>query len=282
MNSKDKDMTDTARLHKVTLTNGDMQQFIFKWDETISRMSRRPSDDDLMNLFVLQFDVHLPKNHEFYVEYLFWYNRPETDTIRNYGGLWRLVHDFVRRKNDTKNRKEALKDHLPGLPRQQNDSKGKGKDKDGKPQVCFSWRNNGVCAKKDAGTCVYDHPKDAKGIGRPKGKGKDGCKNGKQQRSASNSSRGGGGKGQSGGGKPGSPRKKIVTDKSLLCRNFLKGKCDKGDSCKYHHNGVCTFFAKGTCKKGDDCIYGHVATTAAPALSSEATAKPGQKKKEDA
>ena len=108
------------------------------------------------------------------------------------------------------------------------------------------------------------------------------AKNSKQQRSASNSSRGGGGKGQSGGGKPGSPRKKIVTDKSLLCRNFLKGKCDKGDIYKPHHNGVCTFFAKGTCKKGDDCIYGHVATTAAPALSSEVTAKPGQKKKEDA
>jgi len=63
MNSKDKDMTDTARLHKVTSTNGDIQQFIYKWDEMISLMTRRPADDDLMNLFVLQFDVHLQKKH---------------------------------------------------------------------------------------------------------------------------------------------------------------------------------------------------------------------------
>ena len=31
MNSKDKDMTDTARLHKVTLSNGDIQKFIYMW-----------------------------------------------------------------------------------------------------------------------------------------------------------------------------------------------------------------------------------------------------------
>ena len=63
-------MTDTARLHKTTLQNGDIQQFVYRWDEVLATMSRRPSDDDVMNLLVLQFDVHLPKNHEFYVEYL--------------------------------------------------------------------------------------------------------------------------------------------------------------------------------------------------------------------
>ena len=61
-------MADTARLHKVTLQNGDIQQFIHRWDEMISLMARTPSDDDLMNLFVLQFDAHLNKQHEFYVE----------------------------------------------------------------------------------------------------------------------------------------------------------------------------------------------------------------------
>ena len=61
MTEKDKAMTDTARLHKVTLQNGDIQQFIYRWDEMLAIMSRRPSDEDLMNLFVLQFDVHLPK-----------------------------------------------------------------------------------------------------------------------------------------------------------------------------------------------------------------------------
>jgi hypothetical protein len=71
MNSKDKDITDTARLHKITLQNGDIQQFIYKWDEMLSLMTKRPADEDLMNLFVVQFDVHFTKNHEFYVEYSF-------------------------------------------------------------------------------------------------------------------------------------------------------------------------------------------------------------------
>ena len=71
MNQKDKSMRDTARLHKISLQNGDIQNFLYKWDEMLSLMTKRPEDDDLMNLFVLQFDLHLPKNHEFYVEYLF-------------------------------------------------------------------------------------------------------------------------------------------------------------------------------------------------------------------
>ena len=33
MNEKDKSMTDIARLHKVSLHNGDIQQFVYKWDE---------------------------------------------------------------------------------------------------------------------------------------------------------------------------------------------------------------------------------------------------------
>jgi len=107
MNEKDKSMTDIARLHKVTLQNGDIQQFVYRWDEMLSLMSKRPDNEDLMNLFVLQFDVHLPKNHEFYVEYLFWYNKPSDDINRTYEGLWKLCHDWIRRKKDTKNRREA-------------------------------------------------------------------------------------------------------------------------------------------------------------------------------
>ena len=78
----------------------------------LSIMKKRPSDEDLMNLFVLQLDVNLPQNHEFGVEYLLWFNRPPVDPIRSYDGVWSLVHDWVRRKRDTKNRREALKDHL--------------------------------------------------------------------------------------------------------------------------------------------------------------------------
>ena len=247
MNQKDKSMTDTARLHKISLQNGDIQTFLYKWDEMLSLMTKRPEDDDLMNLFVLQFDLHLPKNHEFYVEYLFWYNRPAEDVTRTYEGLWRLVHDWVRRKKDTKNRREALKDHLPGIARPEK-GKGKGKGKSGETQVCFAWRDKGVCAKLESGECKYAHPQSAKGKGKTdsKGKGK-GCK----QRSPS-SSRGG-----KSGGRSASPSSRTVTDPKLLCQNYLKGKCDKGKSCKYHHNGVCTFHKKGICNKGDKCVFTH-------------------------
>ena len=76
MNDKDKSITDAARLHKVTLQNGDIQQFVYRWDETLSLMTKQPDDEDLMNLLVLQFDAHPPKNHEFYGEYLLWYTQP--------------------------------------------------------------------------------------------------------------------------------------------------------------------------------------------------------------
>ena len=115
MNDQDKNMTDMARLHKVILTNGDLQQFVYRWDEMIAIMKKRPTDEDLMNLFVLQLDVSLPKNHEFGVEYLLWYNRAQDDPVRTYHGIWTLIHDWVRRKRDTKNRRDALNDHLPGF-----------------------------------------------------------------------------------------------------------------------------------------------------------------------
>jgi len=271
MNEKDKSMTDTARLHKIGLQNGDIQQFLYKWDEILSLMSKRPTDEDLMNLFVLQFDLHLPKNHEFYVEYLFWYNRPSEDPIRTYEGLWKLVHDWVRRKKDTKNRREALKDHLPGFiqltPWQLDNTlkgKGKGKDKNGEPQVCFAWRDTGACAKKEAGACMHAHPHSAKGTGKHrdgKGKGKDG----KNKRASSNSSRGGKGD----GGRSPSPatRGKTVTDPKLLCQNYLKGKCVKGKACTYHHNGPCQFHKKGTCNRGDKCVFSHHDAAALPAAA---------------
>jgi len=272
MNEKDEHMTDTARLHTISLSNGDIQQFIYKWDEMLSLMSRRPADDDLMNLFVLQFDVQLAKNHEFYVEYLFWYNRPADDPTRSYDGLWTLVHDWVRRKKDTKNRKEALKDHIPNLStaisakalaadKGNKGNTGTGKDKNGEPQVCFAWRNNGVCPKKDAGTCVYIHPKDQKGKGKPTGK-KGKVKDGKN-RAASNSSRTSNG-GAGGGKGAGPPRgKNVVTDVALSCNNYVKGKCTHGDKCKYHHNGPCIFFKKGNCARGDDCVFSHHVPAAA-------------------
>ena len=48
-----------------------------------------------------------------------------------------------------------------------------------------------------------------------------------------------------------------MTDPKLLCQNFLKGKCNKGKACTYHHNGVCSFHKKGNCNKGADCVFSH-------------------------
>ena len=65
INEIDKAMTDSARLQKITLQNGDIQQFVYRWDEMLSVMTKRPTDEHLMNLFVLQFEAHLSKTHEF-------------------------------------------------------------------------------------------------------------------------------------------------------------------------------------------------------------------------
>ena len=273
MDEKDKAMTDTARLHKIILTNGDVQQWVYRWDEMLSIMKKRPADEDLMSLFVLQLDVNLPKNHDFHIEYLLWYNRPPTDATRNYQGIWQLVHDFVRRKRDSKHRREALKDHLPGLggaatsnqPKgQANAAQGKGGNGD-EPKVCFAWRDKGECNKHTTGECMYAHPKALKG------KGKSGSKKGKDGKGASKgkSSGSGGKKGESwkGGDRSASPKRTVVTDMSKLCKDYLKGTCKKGKGCSLHHNEPCRFFANGSCSKGDKCPFPHWNAKAAAALT---------------
>ena len=150
--------------------------------------------------------------------------------------------------------------------------KTKGKGKDGKPQVCFKWRDTGKCENKDNGTCQYHHPSDQKGVG--KGKGCNNCK-----RSNTPSRQSGKGKDQGGrGGRSASPGKKTISDMSKLCNNYLKGKCKYGDKCKYHHNGPCRFFQKGSCTKGDECIFGrdNAAVAAAPATVPPAAAQNGK------
>ena len=163
-----------------------------------------------------------------------------------------LAHGWVRMKNESKLRKDAATGHHPGAAGATK-GKGTGKDENGEPQVCFAWRNTGVCAKKDAGACNYAHPQNQKNTGSPKGdngKGKDG------KRSSSTPPRGSkGGKGQR---QPGTPQGgKTVTDPKLLCQHYSKGQCTKGKACTYHHNGPCSFHKKGICNKGDKCVFSH-------------------------
>uniref|UniRef100_A0A1D1YHC8 Zinc finger CCCH domain-containing protein 7 n=1 Tax=Anthurium amnicola TaxID=1678845 RepID=A0A1D1YHC8_9ARAE len=52
--------------------------------------------------------------------------------------------------------------------------------------------------------------------------------------------------------------------KVIPCSFYQKGRCQKGDACKFSHDIIpdtksmpCTFFARGTCLKGDDCPFDH-------------------------
>ena len=160
---------------------------------------------------------------------------------------------------DTKNRREALKDHLPGLGAAMGSADSKGSGKDRSQMVCFQWRDKGVCARHEAGTCEYSHPKASKGTGKPngKGKGKDNGKKGKGGRGNSSSSgQPNGGKGDR-GNRSASPKRTVETDRSKLCTFYLKGECKKGAKCPLHHNGPCKFHAAGTCTKGDKCLFTH-------------------------
>ena len=135
MNARDKSITDNARLQKVALNNGDVQQSVYNCDVTLRKTSSRPNDDHLMNLFVFQFDTNLQKNHEFQLEYVFWHNREEDDPIRSHDCLCKIAGNFTRRKAETKYRNEPFKDHLTGMASNQsappNNGKGIGKDKGG-------------------------------------------------------------------------------------------------------------------------------------------------------
>ena len=68
MNDKDGSMTDIARVHEVNFQSGDIQQFVCKRFEVLTLIPKRPDDEDLMNLFVLQIDLNLPNNHQFCIE----------------------------------------------------------------------------------------------------------------------------------------------------------------------------------------------------------------------
>ena len=132
--------------------------------------------------------------------------------------------------------------------------------------------------QKDAGTCPYNHPKSAKGIG----KGADG----KKGKTSKGSSTKGGKKGKTGDGdnkgRSASPKRTVETDLAKCCKFHLKGECKKGKDCKMHHNGPCKFFASGNCTKGEQCVFTHWnAKNTAAVVKPEVTAKAKAKAKAD-
>ena len=89
------------------------------------------------------------------------------DPVRSYEGLCRLCHDWVGRKQDTKNRKDVLQGNVPMMfGREGYTSIGSPAGTGDGEKVCFSWRDHGKRDKKDVGTCKYSHPRNAKGNGK--------------------------------------------------------------------------------------------------------------------
>merc|ERR1712086_794415 len=74
--------------------------------------------------------------------------------------------------------------------------------------------------------------------------------------------------------------RKIKKKDATACRNWMKGKCDKGDNCDFWHAPDCRRQKKGGhCKFGDKCGYRHTGKKATPANSEESSGGDSEKKK---
>ena len=138
--------------------------------------------------------------------------------------------------------------------------------KDGRPKMCFNWRDHGDCENYYNSSCPYAHPDDQRGVGKSKGG------NYNNQTSATSDQQSGHDEDQGDcGGRSDSPQEQIIRDTALLCRAYLAGKCKRGERCKYHHNGPCKFFINGNCRNGVKCVFSHddaaALPTSAPGLS---------------
>ncbi|EER04547.1 hypothetical protein Pmar_PMAR024236, partial [Perkinsus marinus ATCC 50983] len=60
--------------------------------------------------------------------------------------------------------------------------------------------------------------------------------------------------------------RKTEEKSSELCRDFLHGRCSRGDKCRFAHEaGVCRIWARqGTCKYGDKCKFAHATAKPTP------------------
>ena len=186
-----------------------------------------------------------------------------------------LTHIALRQQNkitaqaqNTHNRNTAAA--APGGPRQGD---------------CYKWTKTGNCAAGNG--CPFAHEKEKRGS---KKKGKGSGKTRSPSRTAEDASarnrtaedasaRKGKGKGK-GNGKTrprsqsrGSLNNGVYTPaftrdtyrgrspsgekNKPICKNWIKGKCSYGDSCKLCHISVCAHWKKGECKAGNSCVFLH-------------------------
>ena len=88
----------------------------------------------------------------------------------------------------------------------------------------------------------------------------------------------------------------VAKSSKAICYDFQKGKCTRGDKCKYLHkarsqspktdkpnkggkkiNAVCTFWKKGKCTRGDKCRFLHRELSNNPSTSETAAPAPSEK-----
>lgn len=54
------------------------------------------------------------------------------------------------------------------------------------------------------------------------------------------------------------PALSAAVKKSEGCRDYKKGRCERGRECKFNHTiEICGDFLKGICQRGEDCRYSH-------------------------
>ena len=125
--------------------------------------------------------------------------------------------------------------------------------------VCKQWQKSGSCSRGD--NCPWAHTGTG-GKGKGKGKGKDK----KRGRSSSPNQRA-----QS---PPPKPRSASPEGAKKPCRFYMKGNCNKGKDCEFHHPPKCKFFSSGKCTQGNKCKFFHE-RTASVAGDSNAAASSG-------
>ena len=171
---------------------------------------------------------------------------------RTYMELQHMIQDFIKRDHE-RTTTMMIRNKVIGLSAQHglgSIGKGKGKTDD----ICFGWKNTGVCPRPD--TCKYKHPVNQKG-----------SVSQQDTRSTWSEWKQWAGAGGAGGAqqrgrtdRATSKTRGPSTDPKKVCIMYTKGLCKKSHSeCPMIHNPTCWHFFQnnGKCLKGDRCLFPH-------------------------